>query len=154
MNYNLSFDYSSINGPVCYDTRFQPKKLMLADIKTGATIRPYEASIDLELANGIIFPEEQTDEITLAMHLPVTALQNSVHYHQHSNLRIVSLLAITAGMQQQHLHVLRESEKIFEDLLNTDIQKLQPESFLLYKHFLIYLKNRSQLRVLNLNEVY
>ncbi len=150
MNYNLSFDYLSINGPVCYDARFQPRKLMLTDIQTGATMRPYEASIDLELANGIAFPDEQTDEVTLAMHLPVTAVQNSVHYLEHNNLRIVSLHAITAGVLEQHLYMTRGAEVIFEDLLNTDIQKLQPESFLLYKHYLIYLKNRSQLRVLNL----
>ena len=153
MNYNLSFDYLSINGPVCYDARFQPRKLVLTDIKTGATIRPYEPSIDLELANGIVLPEEQTDEIVLAMHLPATAVQNSVHYVEHYNLRIVSLHAITAGVLQQRLYVMQGADIVFEDLLNTDIQKLQPESFLLYKHYLIYLKNRSQLRVLNLNEV-
>ncbi|HVV55284.1 MAG TPA: DUF4905 domain-containing protein, partial [Mucilaginibacter sp.] len=48
-NFNLAFDFLSINGPIVYDTRLQPRKLLLADIKTGATVRAYEPSIDLEL---------------------------------------------------------------------------------------------------------
>jgi hypothetical protein len=152
-NFNLAFDYLSINGPVLYDTRFQPHKRFVANIKTGAIIRPHEPSIDLELNNEIVFPEEQSNEFTLALHLPISPLQNSVHYLEHYNLRIVSLHAITAGKLQQHLYVMQEEDVIYEDLLNTDIQKLQPESFLLHKQYLIYLKNRSQLRVLNLNKV-
>ncbi|MBS1532029.1 MAG: DUF4905 domain-containing protein [Bacteroidetes bacterium] len=152
-DYNLAFDYLSINGPVLYDTRFQPKKLFLIDIKTGKIIRQHEPAFDLELHNALAFPEEKTREFTLALHLQVSPLQNGIHYLEHYNLRIVSLHAIIAGNLQQRLYLMRETDMIFDDLLNTDIQKLQPESFLLYKHYLIYLKNRSQLKVLNLNDV-
>jgi hypothetical protein len=152
-NFNLSFDYLSINGPVVYDARFQPKKLFLADIKTGATLRKHEPSIDLELSKDLSFPEEMTDEFALSLHLPVKPVENSVHYLEHYNLRIVSLHAITAGVLQQHLYIMNNTGIVFEDLLNTGIQKLQPESFLMYKNYLIYLKNQSQLKVLNLNDV-
>ena len=151
-NYNFSFDFLSTNGPILFDTHFQPRKPVLVDIQTGLTVRAHEPSIDLELANGIVFPEEKSNEFALALHLPVSPLQNSVHYLEHYNLRIVSLHAITAGRLQQHLYVMRDTDIIFEDLLNTHIQKLQPESFLLYKHYLIYLKNRSQLIVLKFDE--
>jgi len=152
-NFNLTFDYLSFNGPVVYDARFQPRKLFLADIKTGAPIRKYEPSIDLELAKELQFPEKITEEFVLSLHLPVTPVENSVHYLEHYNLRIVSLHAITEGRLRQHLYVMNNTDILFEDLLNTDIQKLQPESFLLYKNELIYLKNQSQLKVLNLNTV-
>jgi len=152
-NFNLSFDYLSINGPIGYDTRFQPRKLILADIKTGATTRKYEPSIDLELSKELQFPEAMADEFALSIHLEVKPLENSVHYLEHYNLRIVSLHAITAGVLQQHLYVMNSTGIVLEDLLNTGIQKLQPESFLLYKNYLIYLKNQSQLRVLNLDTV-
>ncbi|MGZ3778447.1 MAG: DUF4905 domain-containing protein [Mucilaginibacter sp.] len=152
-NFNLSFDYLSINGPVVYDTRFQPRKLILADIKSGATTRKHEPSIDLELSKELQFPEAMADEFALSIHLEVKPLENSVHYLEHYNLRIVSLHAITEGRLQQHLYVMNNTDIVFEDLLNTGIQKLQPESFLLYKNHLIYLKNRSQLKVLNLNTV-
>ncbi|MFI5159777.1 MAG: DUF4905 domain-containing protein [Sphingobacteriales bacterium] len=149
-DYNSTFDHLTTNGPVMYDSRMQPRKLLLIDIKNGATIRPYEASIDLELTNNIILPDAASDEFSLSLHLPVSPLENTSHYVEHNNLRIVSLHALTAGTLQQHLYMMDSENIVFEDLLNTDIQKLQPESFLLCKDKLIYLKNQSQLKVLNL----
>jgi hypothetical protein len=149
-DFNLSFDFLSINGPVVYDTRLQPRKLFLADIKTGASIRNYEPSIDLEIVRELAFPEEISVEFAQSLHLPVRPLENTVHYLEHNNLRIVSLHAIRDGSMQQHLYVMSNMEVVYKDLLNTGIQKLQPESFLIYKDQLIYLKNQSQLKVLHL----
>jgi len=149
-DFNLAFDHLTINGPLVYDTRIQPRKLFVADIKTGATIRQYEPSIDLELTNELELPAGVSDEFSLSLHLPMPAMENTVHYLEHNNLRIVSLHAITAGTLQQHLYIMNGEHIIFEDLLNTNIQKLQPESFLLCNDKLIYLKNQSQLKVLNI----
>ena len=149
-NFSSAFDHLTINGPLVYDTRIQPRKLFVADIKTGATIRKYEPLIDLELANELALPALGSDEFLLSLHLPVPPLENTIHYLEHNNLRIVSLHAITAGTLQQHLYIMDSENIVFEDLLNTNIQKLQPESFLLYKDKLIYLKNQSQLKVLNI----
>jgi len=152
-NFNLSFDYLSVNGPIVYDARFQPRKLILTDIKTGAPIRKYEALVDLELEKDLQFPEEMAEEFALSLHLPLKPVENSLFYLEQYNLRIVSLHAIAEGALQQHLYVMNNTGIVYEDLLNNGIQKLQPESFLLYKNKLIYLKNQSQLRVLNLNNV-
>lgn len=149
-NYIHAFDHMSINGPVIYDTRIQPRKLFLADIKTGATIRHYEPSIDTEIDNQVILPDAVSPEFLEQMKIPVEPFGNTVHYLRHNNFRIVSLHTFTAGMLQQRLYILDGIKIIYEDLLNTDIQKLQPESFLLHKDHLIYLKNKSQLKVLNL----
>jgi uncharacterized protein DUF4905 len=149
-DFNLSFDHLSINGPVMYDTRFQPRKLLLTDIKTGATIRSYEASIDLELSKELILPEEISVEYAGSLNLPVHPSGNTIHYVEHNNFIIVSLHAIAATKLQQHLYIVNNNEVVYHDLLNSDIQKLQPESFLLYKDQLICLKNQSQLKVLNL----
>ena len=149
-DFNYALDFLSINGPVVFDTRLQPRRLSLIDIKTGAIIRKYEPAIDLEITVPICLPAPAELELTPAFHLPVSPLQNSVRYLDHNNLRIVSLHALTDGILRQHLYVMKNIEIIYEDLLNTDIQKLQPESFLLHKDQLIYLKNQSQLKVLNL----
>jgi hypothetical protein len=149
-NYNSAFDHLSINGPLIFDTRMQPRKLFVANIKTGETTRQYEPLIDLELSNELELPAAVSDEFLLSLHLPGTPLENTIHYLEHNNLRIVSLQAITAGTLQQHLYIMEGENIVFEDLLNTNIQKLQPESFLLYKDKLIYLKNQSQLKVLNI----
>jgi hypothetical protein len=149
-NYIYAFDHLSVNGPVIYDTRIQPPKLFLADIKTGATKRSYEPSVDTELINDIVLPDMVPPEILASMSVTVSPFGNAVHYLEHNNFRIVSLHTFAEGALQQHLYILDNSGIIYQDLLNTDIQKLQPESFLLHKDHLIYLKNKSQLKVLNL----
>ena len=40
--------------------------------------------------------------------------------------------------------------KLYEDLLTENVQKLQPESFIMHKDRLIYIKNKSELKVLTL----
>ena len=149
-NYTHAFDHLSVNGPVIYDTRIQPRKLFLADIQTGTIKRPYEPSIDTEPGNYITLPDIVSADLLSAIRLPVKPFGNSIHYLEHNNLRIVSLHAFADGTLQQLLYVMSDGDIVYEDLLNTSIQKLQPEAFLMHKDQLIYLKNQSQLKVLNL----
>jgi hypothetical protein len=149
-NYVSAFDHLSVNGPVIYDTRIQPRKLLLIDIKTGEIKRPSEPSIDIELTNHIVLPDIVSAEILRAAKAPVEPFGNTVHYLERNKFRIVSLHSLTEGSLRQHLYVMDDANTVYEDLLNTGIQKLQPESFLLYNDQLIYLKNKSQLKVLNL----
>jgi len=149
-NYTHAFDHLSVNGPVIYDTRMQPRMLYLADIKTGRTIRLYEPSIDVEEVVNIILPEVISTDLLETLPIPVVPFGNTAHYLEHNNLRIVSLHAIAEGTLQQWLYIMDGANIIYEDILNTDIQKLQPESFLIHGDQLICLKNKSELKVLNL----
>jgi hypothetical protein len=148
-NYTYAFDHISVNGPILFNTQLQPKKLFVADIMTGAYIRKYEETIDTELENYLSFPEPSQPAL-LPDALSTDAHLNIVHYLDYNNLRIVSLHALTAGQLKQHLYILDGTHVVYEDLLNADIQKMQPESFILYKNSLIYIKNKSELKVLNL----
>ncbi|MDB5133517.1 MAG: hypothetical protein JWP37_120 [Mucilaginibacter sp.] len=149
-NYVNAFDHLSINGPVIYDTRIQPRKLFLADIKSGLINRQFEPSIDIELDNHIILPDTISAEFLRAIKPPVAPFGNTIHYLEHNNFRIVSLHSLETGTLQQHLYIMDGMNIVYNDLLNSDIQKLQPESFLMHKDRLIYLKNKSQLKVLTL----
>jgi hypothetical protein len=149
-DFNSTFDQLTINGPLVYDARFQSKRLMLADIHTGATLRSYEPSIDLEFVYELGFPEVVSDEFALSLHLPIHAMENTVQYLEHNNRIIVSLHAIIDSVLQQHLYLMRGTNIIYHDLLADGIQKLQPESFIIHRDQLIYLVNHSQLKVLNL----
>ena len=150
-NYTHAFDHLSANGPVIFDTKIQPKKLLLIDIKTGTSQTPYEESDDGELDNHIILPDEMSPELLKSILASISPFGNTVQYLEHNNFRIVSLHTFTEGALQQHLYIMDiDNNIIYQDLLNTDIQKLQPESFLMYKDHLIYLKGQSQLKVLNL----
>jgi len=148
-NYTYAFDHLTVNGPVVFNIQIQPKKLFLMDVKTGAMIRPYNPSIDVEMNNHVQFPE-----VTLASDLNLQAgtevygnIIQSLHYN---NFRIVSLHTLSEGQLQQRLFITDATAPVYEDLLNTDIQKMQPESFILYKNSVIYIKDKAILKVIPL----
>jgi hypothetical protein len=154
-NYTFAFDYLSENGPVIYDTRIQPRKLFLADIKTGATTRLYEQSVYKVLQNNIVTPEMVTpSELPLGF-LPLHPFENRIHYLEYNNFRIVSLHALKGGQLTQSLFIKAVDSpdsyrEVYDDLLNAGIQKMQPEAFIMHKNRLIYIKNKSGLKVLTL----
>ena len=149
-NFSYSFDHLTNKGPVIYDSRIQPRKLFLADIKTGTATRIYEPYIDPEPANYIEAPQQlPADEVLAGLAIP-HPYANWVHYLEYNNFRIVSLHALKAGTLVQMLYIFDGDDLLFEDLLNTAIQKIQPEAFILHKNCLIYIKNKTELKVLSL----
>jgi hypothetical protein len=148
-NYNFTFDHLSAKGPIVYDSRIQPRKLFIADIKTGATISRYEASIYEELPNNVLLPELVPEE-DFSNIIPSDTFGNTIHYLKYNNFRIVSLHTLVDGQLNQLLFIMDGNKKIYEDLLNNKIQKMQPEAFILHKNHLIYIKSKSELKVLTL----
>jgi hypothetical protein len=150
VNYALALDHLSNNGPVVFDVKVQPRKLFLTDIKTGATKRPYQPSVDGELVNSIVLPEVLTSDELPADLTFMQPFGNTVQYLEYNNFRIVSLHALNEGQVNQYLFVFDGTEKVYEDILNAGIQKLQPEAFMFHKNRLLYIKNKAGLRVLSL----
>ena len=149
-DYSLSFDYLSESGPVAYDSRVYPRKLFLLDIKTGATTRVYQPSVNKELKNSVIHPDlVEADDFRQQLSYK-HPFGNRIHYLEHNKYRIVSLHALKGGELIQLLNIFDETGQVYEDMINSGIQKMQPEAFILYKSYLIYIKNRSELKVLSL----
>lgn len=146
-NYSHAFDHLTINGPAVYNTNLQPKKLLLADIKTGNIVRAYYET-DKPLPNSIVIPALTSASHITGIPLEIKAVGNIVHYLHHNNYRIVSLHALKNALLQQHLFILNGDDVVYTDLLNTGIQKLQPEAFVLHKNVLIYIKNKTEIVVL------
>ena len=151
-NYTMAFDHLSVNGPVVYNAQIQPKKLFLADVKTGETLRAYQPVLDTALDNGISIPQKMPTHFLHNLQLPTPEpYGNTIHYMEHNYYRIVSLHTFFQEKLKQHLYIINtEGAIVHQDLLNSDIQKLQPEAFVVHKNKLIYLKDRSALVVLNL----
>lgn len=148
-NYNYSFDQLTVNGPVVFDSRLLPPKYYLTDIKTGSQLRAYQPAIDTEPVQPLQLPQVINIPTDLPQ-LPAEPYGNNVHYLEYNTLRIVSLHALRAGSLMQCLYIIEHNELVFEDILNTNIQKLQPEAFVMYQNKLIYVKDRSEIKVLNL----
>jgi len=149
-NYIYAFDHLTVKGPVLYDTHIHPKKLFLVDIKTGAAERIYEPMILPEIESNIKLPDMLPADTLPHDALSYPVFGNTVHYLEYNNFRIVSLHTLQAGVLKQYLYVMDGTVMVHEDLLNSDIQKLQPEAFILHKNRLIYIKNKSELKVLDL----
>lgn len=148
-NYSYAFDHMTINGLVAYNVQIQPKKLFTVDIKTGLATGTYSPGTDTEPLNHIILPRILPVSY-LKEALEIEPYGNNMHYLEFNNLRIVSLHSSKAGILKQHLYIMDDHEIVYEDILNTDIQKIQPEAFILHNNSLIYIKNKSELKVLNL----
>ena len=148
-NYTYAFDSLTVNGPIVYNIQVQPKKILLADVKTGAAIRSFEHLIDRELPNNIIVPQLLPTS-ALPKQLKTEPHGSIIHYLEHNKLIIVSLHTFNADVLQQHIYILDGANVVYEDILNTDIQKLQPEAFIVHKNCLIYIKNRYELKAINL----
>lgn len=146
-NYSYAFDYLSDRGPVIYNAQLQPKRLFIIDAFTGNNIQAasgFEPEIDKQIA----YPDSSFENLNVQ--LPVQAVANSKHYLRYGKFIIVSLHAVNNSGFNQHLFVLQNNAVVFEDILNNNIQKQQPEAFILYKNCLLYIKNKSELKVLNL----
>jgi outer membrane protein assembly factor BamB len=147
-NYNITFSHMSVNGPVVFDARMQPRKLFTIDIKTSATLHNYSPSIDLDVDTAIVLPDMvSADE---AGELPERPFGNIVHNLYANGYRIVSLHALKNDALSQSLYILEDGAVVYTDLLNTGIQKLQPEAFVLHNNHLVYLKNKVELKAINL----
>jgi Domain of unknown function (DUF4905) len=148
-NYTYAFDHLSVNGPVVYNIQLQPKKLILADIKTGAAIQAYLPEIDQGFVNNITLPQILPLSY-LQQKLDIEPHGSNMHYLEYNNLIIVSLHSAEGGLLNQRLYVVDDAAVVYEDILNTAIQKIQPEAFIVHHNCLIYIKNKAELKVINL----
>ena len=149
-NYTYAFDHLSVNGPVLYNSQVQPKRLMIADEKNGSLLRKYEPVVDAEPANFILSPQILPVAFLQSMGLKIAPYGNSFHYLEYNNFRIISLHTFEAEKLRQHLFIIHNEDVVYEDIMNSDIQKIQPEAFILHKNCLIYIKNKHELKALNL----
>ena len=149
-NYVNAFDHLSADGPVVYNTNIQPKKLFIADVKNGATNTAYDPSDNREVQSNIVVPDLVDPAFLLPELMPVALFGNSIHYLEYNNFRIVSLHTLENGALKQYLYIFNGVDNVYSDLLNTDIQKLQPEAFIIHKNRLVYIKNKTELKVLSL----
>ncbi|MCJ8209630.1 DUF4905 domain-containing protein [Mucilaginibacter sp. RS28] len=147
-DYNLNYDSHTTKSFIVYDARFQPKKTFQIHPLTGERLADSES--DDQINSEIKLPEI-VDANLISLPLPVAPHGNAIHYLRHNEFEIVSLHALNNGRFNQYLYVFNgEKQVVYQDIVNEEIQKLQPEAFISYKNQLIWLKNQHSLKVVNL----
>lgn len=149
-NYTYAIHHISVNGPIAYNTQVLPQKLFLLDANTGAALRPFDASIDHDIDPEIRVPYAiDTLEANIVPYLKGDRT-GMINYIEYNSFRIVSLHTLVKTDLSQILLIMQGDDLVYEDLLIDGIQKLQPEAFIMQRNRLIYIKNKVELKVLNL----
>lgn len=149
-NYTYAIQHISISGPVAYNTQIQPPKLLVLNAQTGAILRAFDKVIDADMEQNIQVPQVVTTlPADLKQHIQGD-INGNIHYIEHNSFRIVSLHTFNNTGLSQILLVMQGGNLVYEDLLVDGIQKLQPEAFIIQHNRLIYIKNKVELKVLNL----
>ncbi|RYY28593.1 MAG: DUF4905 domain-containing protein [Sphingobacteriaceae bacterium] len=148
-DYNLSAETFTTSGLLVTDQRFQTKKTVLLDYKTGKILqKPNELYEDFQQITQPLMLRLPPKNLTDLIADEIVGEISLVNYNPYL---IISLHTQKNGALQQQLFILKNDEIVYQDLLNEQIQKLQPEAFMVVKNRLVYLKNKIILKVLNLS---
>lgn len=137
-NFRVSFHDFFEDGIAVFDTRVSPRKYQLLDFKTGSIIQ----KINPEDLNHfqIDFPQIQIPEIVSSTHI-----WDTQHRLKIKDLDFLVSYVTADQKQHQRLEIYKNHELIFSDYLNTDIQKLSFDTFLLWQNRLIYVRNKREI---------
>jgi len=147
-DYNLSVEAFTKDGLLAADQRFQTKRIVLLDYQTGNIITQVNS------------PQDDQQEIQYPYMLGLLpqnlaalingTISGEISCLKYNSYLIISLHTLNKGNLMQELYVIKNEKLVYRDLLNENIQKLQPEAFVLIKNHLVYIKNKTALKVLNL----
>ncbi|MGI4750863.1 MAG: DUF4905 domain-containing protein [Janthinobacterium lividum] len=148
-DYNLSVEAFTTAGLLAADQRFQTKKTALLDYQTGKILaKPHDLKDDFQQFRYpqmlLLLPQNLAAQISGTITGEISCLN-------YNSYLIISLHTQKNGALQQDFFIIENETIIYHDILNEQIQKLQPEAFIIVNDHLIYLKNKIVLKVLNLN---
>jgi len=151
-DYNLSMETFTTEGLLAADQRFQTKRLVLLDEQTGSI----KTGTDISKLQDDVQPI-QTPYMLRLLPQNISGLITGTITGEISCLNYNSYLIISLHTQNnsrllQEIFIIEDEAVIFHDILNEDIQKLQPEAFVVIKNYLVYIKNKNTLKVLNLKK--
>lgn len=147
-DYNFSAEAFKTEGLLAADRRFQTKRTVLLDYKTGNQItKPNNLQDDFQEIHAPYLLPLLPQNLSALIPKTITGEISCLNYNPYL---IISLHTQNNGVLLQELFVIEDGFVVYHDLLNENIQKLQPEAFVMIKNCLIYLKNKITLKVLNL----
>lgn len=137
-NFSISIQEFYREGVAVFDSRVSPRKYQLLDLETGEFIQKINIK-DLAYFK-IDFPKIQTPEIVES-----TLIWETQHRLKAKGLDFLVRYVKHEDKYHQLLEIYKEKEVLFSDYLNTDIQKLSFDTFLLWHNRLIYLRNKREI---------
>jgi hypothetical protein len=140
--YNVAIQQATEYGIQIFDTKISPRRYNWIN-HLNASILPEPSQINLN-SNSLIFPEIN-NEYSFPNFIEHGLIEGGVADLNIDGLRIICFHEKIEGKLQQKLLIYQNNKILHEDILISNIQKLQPESFFVLKKQLFYIRNKDEI---------
>ncbi|MDA9555328.1 DUF4905 domain-containing protein [Pelobium sp.] len=137
-NFSVSIQEITKEGVIAFDSKIFPRNYQLLDLKTGTTLQKVviEQLVSFtNLSNQILIPQIHSN----------TNIWETWHHLSYLGLEIKSYYQQKDTCYQQLLQIFKNESLIFEDILNTNIQKPNVDTFFVWLNKLVYIRNKSEI---------
>jgi|GEM_PF-651977 len=138
--YNRTLDSAIADGLVVYNPAVQQKHYELLNPASGITEKSNINNF-VPLGRNIYFPEITSDPYLLRRIEDMGILVGPVSYLIHNSKECVSFHAAKNSILSQYLLILSKGNVIHEEILEHNIQKLNPEPFYIEQDHLFCIRN-------------
>lgn len=132
----------SEEGLVVYNPLLQPRSFQLLDPFTGETLQPQMKIFD-PVKRNIVAPEFIHGE-QLASLYPYETISGPISHASFKGKHCYSFHLKNGSTYTQKLVVYQENTKMHDEILEEDIQKLNPEAFFIEHDHLFCIRNKKQ----------
>lgn len=140
--YNVSIQQVTNYGIQIFDTKISPRRFTwINHLNTSTLSEPSQISLN---SNSIIFPEIN-NEYSFPNFIEHGSIEGGVADLNIDGLRIICFHEKIEGKLQQKLLIYQNNKILHEDILISNIQKLQPESFFIIEKQLFYIRNKDEI---------
>ncbi|WP_395625518.1 DUF4905 domain-containing protein [Daejeonella sp.] len=141
-HYNLCLNDVKSYGIQVFDPRIFPRKYLWIDHLKGEIIQNLE--INKNKYSNLLFPK-MVDNNIIPKSIIHGDLQGEVFFMNFNEKNLISFHERFEGMMQQRLIVYQGDNILLDNILISDIQKLQPESFFILNKQLFYIRNKDEI---------
>lgn len=140
--YNVGIQQATDYGLQIFDIKIHPRRYYWIN-HLDATIIP-EPNPNIQHNSSLIFPEIN-NQFIIPNFIEHTIIEGGVSVLKISELEIICFHEKINHALQQRLIVYQGDKILHEDILISNIQKLQPESFFILNKQLIYIRNKDEI---------
>lgn len=137
-NYAYTCERITASGIIAYNSKIQPKKTELLETETGLLLK----SISLEDLPAYPIPSNSIYNPSIIFG---ENIQETRHQLILGNLQVIASYEREEESLNQYLEVYQNEEIIFRDKIQSDIQKITPDTFFIWKGKLVYIRNKSEI---------
>lgn len=138
--YNRTLDSAIADGLVVYNPTVQQKHFELLDPASGEMLKSNISNL-VPLDRNVYFPETTTEPSLLLRIGEIGTLVGTASLLVYNNKDCISFHAVKDSILSQYLLIISNGSVIHEEILEHNIQKLNPEPFYIEQDHLFCIRN-------------